>query len=145
MIEIKIQQIAKKHGFTNAYGLQKALKCSPTMASRLWKNDFKRVDVATLDNLCGFFDCEPSDLLAYSSPTGEPKKLNREPVIAETLASDGLLTAIQVGERLGLSRRRVNDYIVSGELKAVKGKGSHNFISEIDLQEFIFSRGGGRE
>jgi excisionase family DNA binding protein len=54
--------------------------------------------------------------------------------------SDGLLTLAQVAERLGLSRKRVNDYVNKGKLPATKGKQGHNFVSEADLQEFIKNR-----
>jgi excisionase family DNA binding protein len=54
--------------------------------------------------------------------------------------SDGLLTLTQVAERLKLSRKRVNDYVNKGKLRATKGKQGHNFVSEADLEEFIKSR-----
>jgi excisionase family DNA binding protein len=53
---------------------------------------------------------------------------------------DGLLTLAQVAERLGLSRKRVNDYVNKGKLPATKGKQGHNFVSEADLREFIKTR-----
>jgi excisionase family DNA binding protein len=54
--------------------------------------------------------------------------------------SDGLLTLTQVAERLKLSRKRVNDYVNKGKLRAAKGKQGHNFVSEADLKEFIENR-----
>jgi excisionase family DNA binding protein len=54
--------------------------------------------------------------------------------------SDRLLTLAQVAERLGLSRKRVNDYVNKGELPATKGKQGHNFVSEADLEKFIENR-----
>jgi biotin operon repressor len=54
--------------------------------------------------------------------------------------SDGLLTLTQVAERLGLSRKRVNDYVNKGELLATKGKQGHNFVSESDFEVFKKSR-----
>jgi excisionase family DNA binding protein len=55
--------------------------------------------------------------------------------------SDGFLTLTQVAERLGLSRKRVNDYVNNGKLRATKGKQNHNFVSEADLRDFIKNRG----
>ncbi len=46
------------------------------------------------------------------------------------------ITTTQVAERLGLSRKRVNDYINDGKLPAVKGKQGHNFILNKKLDEF---------
>ncbi len=140
MIKIKISDIAKRNGLENAYALQRALNCSPTMASRLWKGNFKQIGISTLSKLCHLFECNTSELL---STTFAAKKLVKQPVLVKQTASDNdLLTTVQVAERLGLSRKRINDYIISGELKAVKGKQNHNFVSEIDLQEFIVNRSG---
>jgi excisionase family DNA binding protein len=47
-----------------------------------------------------------------------------------------MLTTKQAAEQLGLSRRRTNDYIISGQLIATKGKQGHNFITESDLEKF---------
>jgi excisionase family DNA binding protein len=51
-----------------------------------------------------------------------------------------MLSTVEAADRLGVSRKSVNDYIISGKLKATKGKGNHNFVSEEDLQEFINNR-----
>lgn len=48
-----------------------------------------------------------------------------------------MLSTIEVAERLGVSRKSVNDYIIDGKLKATKGKQNHNFVRESDLNEFI--------
>jgi DNA-binding Xre family transcriptional regulator len=138
MIKIKIADIAKTKGLTNAYGLQKALNISPTMASKLWKGTFRQIAVRTIDRLCDLFDCNPSDLIAYNSNKPRTEKPVREQQAIKPTGTDNtLLTTIQVAERLGLSRKRVNDYIVLGQLPATKGKQNHNFISESDLENFI--------
>jgi excisionase family DNA binding protein len=51
--------------------------------------------------------------------------------------NETLLSTVQVAERLNVSRKSVNDYIISGKLPAVKGKGNHNFIRESDLLAFM--------
>jgi DNA-binding Xre family transcriptional regulator/predicted DNA-binding transcriptional regulator AlpA len=138
MIRIKIADIAKEKGLERAYALQKALDCSPTMASKLWKGTFKQIGIETIDRLCQLLDCEPSDFIVYDSGKPKAQKAIREPQTIKTIVSDsGMLTTNQVAERLGLSRKRVNDYIVLGQLPAVKGKQGHNFISESDLDKFI--------
>jgi DNA-binding Xre family transcriptional regulator len=140
MIKIKIANIAEAKGLTNAYALQNALKCSPTMASKLWKGQFKQIGIQTIDRLCDLLDCNPSDLIAYTSDKPRVEKPVREPqTIKPTGTDNALLTTTQVAERLSLSRKRVNDYIVLGQLPATKGKQGHNFISESDLEKFIAS------
>ncbi len=62
MIKMKLQETARKHGLTTAYTLQKALNCSPTMASRLWNEKFKQIGIETIGSLCDLFDCQPNDL-----------------------------------------------------------------------------------
>ena len=140
MIKIKIADIAQRKGLTNAYALQKALGISPTMASRLWKGTFKQIATETIDRLCNLLDCEPSDLIVYSSDKPKAKKPTTEPQAIKPTGTDNtMLTTIEVAERLGLSRKRVNDYIVLGQLPATKGKQGHNFISESDLEKFLAS------
>jgi DNA-binding Xre family transcriptional regulator/predicted DNA-binding transcriptional regulator AlpA len=141
MITIKIADIARTKGHSNAYALQNALKCSPTMASKLWKGTFKQIATGTIDRLCDLLDCEPSNLIVYTSDKPRAEKPARKPQTTnkEAGTTEGMLTTIQVAGRLGLSRKRVNDYINLGELPATKGKQGHNFISESDLENFINS------
>jgi DNA-binding Xre family transcriptional regulator len=61
----KIQEKAIKRGYKNANRLREALECSPDVSARLWRGDFKRIDVATLAKLCDVLRCQPKDLLAY--------------------------------------------------------------------------------
>jgi excisionase family DNA binding protein len=57
--------------------------------------------------------------------------------IVQSSSDNELLSTVQVAERLNVSRKSVNDYIISGKLPAVKGKGNHNFIRESDLLAFM--------
>jgi DNA-binding Xre family transcriptional regulator/predicted XRE-type DNA-binding protein len=197
-MKIKIAELAGKHGLKSAYALQKALDISPTMASRLWKGEFDKIGINTLEKLCDYFQCQPNDLLEYpltlsgntessknveratqlsntelskpqSAPVSNVESVRRRlkenaPVVASNPAdvskrlkeasgevwknsvldivqsssdNETLLSSVQVAERLGVSRKSVNDYIIDGKLKATKGKQNHNFVSEADLQEFI--------
>jgi putative transcriptional regulator len=61
--------------------------------------------------------------------------------LSKTSSDNELLSTVQVAERLNVSRKSVNDYIISGKLRAVKGKGNHNFIRESDLLAFTAQRG----
>lgn len=65
MIQITIKERAEKHGVTTAYQLQKALDVSPDVASRLWKAEFSRIDLLTLDRLCRLLKCQPNQLFKY--------------------------------------------------------------------------------
>jgi excisionase family DNA binding protein len=57
--------------------------------------------------------------------------------IVQSSSDNELLSTVQVAERLGVSRKSVNDYIIDGKLKATKGKQNHNFVSEADLDEYV--------
>jgi putative transcriptional regulator len=61
--------------------------------------------------------------------------------IVNSSSDNELLSTVAVAERLNVSRKSVNDYIISGKLPAVKGKQNHNFIRESDLLAFIAQRG----
>jgi excisionase family DNA binding protein len=157
MIKIKLQETARARGLTTAYTLQKALDCSPTMASRLWNGRFKQIGIETIASLCDLFDCQPNDLFenqtsqssniqssnnTQSNTTQSSNTATKKPVAARAIskAAEGMLSTIEAATRLGVSRKSVNDYIIGGKLKATKGKGNHNFISKEDLQAFIQNR-----
>ena len=67
MINKHIREVAEKRGIKNAFGLQKALEISPTVASKLWKGDFEMIGLGTLDKLCRVLKCQPGKLLTYES------------------------------------------------------------------------------
>jgi len=65
MIRVLIQERAKAKGITTAYQLQKLLDVQPSVAARLWKGDFTKIDLGTLSKLCEKLKCQPSQLLKY--------------------------------------------------------------------------------
>ncbi len=67
MIKTRIQELAEKKGITTAYQLQKAADISPSMASRLFKDEIEMIALRTIENLCIAFDCEPKDLFVYKA------------------------------------------------------------------------------
>jgi DNA-binding Xre family transcriptional regulator len=147
MIEIKIAEKARSCGLDTAFSLQKALNISPTIAARLWKGKFNKIGVGTMDKLCTFFKCQPNDLFFFTGetvtqfgnrPVTQLSKL--KPKLTENNDIAGMLSLLQVAERLGLSRKRVNDYVNGGELKAMKNRRRHNYVAESDLQDFINAR-----
>jgi excisionase family DNA binding protein len=157
MIKIKLQETGRAQGLTTAYTLQKALDCSPTMASRLWNGRFKQIGIETIGSLCDLFDCQPNDLFenqkSQSSNTQPSSNTQSDtsqssnaaiekPVTARTTSksTERMLSTVEVAVRLGVSRKSVNDYVNKGKLPATKGKQGHNFISESDLQAFIKTR-----
>lgn len=70
MIVITIKERAAKYGITNAHQLQKAMDISPTIAARLWREDFKKIGMDTLDRLCSVLRCQPDRLFRFV-PDGE--------------------------------------------------------------------------
>ncbi len=71
MIEIKIQEVAKKSGIETGYKLQQETGFQTGMAYRLWKGDWKQADLKTLNTLCNALHCTPNDLLEF---TPDPKE-----------------------------------------------------------------------
>lgn len=67
MIKPTIQNAAGKRGIQNANQLSKALAVSPDLGARLWREDFQRIDLATMDKLCRVLKCKPSDLFRYEA------------------------------------------------------------------------------
>jgi len=66
MIVVTIRERAEKCGIENAYQLQKAMKVSPTLAARLWSDDFKMIGIQdTLNSLCRVLRCQPDKLFRY--------------------------------------------------------------------------------
>ncbi len=136
-MRIMIRELCEMRGIKSAYELAKRSKLKMPTAYRAFSNNIKQFTLETLEALCNALDCSPNDIFGVEAVKVEAQKPVREPVTrtAKATGSD-LLTTIEVAERLGLSRKRVNDYVTSGELRSVKGKGNHNFISEADYLEF---------
>ena len=65
MIVVTIKERAKKCGIENAYQLQKAMDISPTIAARLWRGDFEKLGMNTLNKLCDVLACQPNALFKY--------------------------------------------------------------------------------
>ncbi len=70
MISVKIREVAEKRGITTAYQLQKAMDVQPSVAARLWKGEFTKIDLGTLDKLCTLFKCQTDKLLRYEPDGG---------------------------------------------------------------------------
>jgi DNA-binding Xre family transcriptional regulator len=71
MIRPNIKETAGKRGIENANQLTKALDVSPDLGARLWREDFQRIDLTTLDKLCRVLKCKPNDLFKYEASEGE--------------------------------------------------------------------------
>jgi DNA-binding Xre family transcriptional regulator len=74
MIVSLIRGTAEKRGITTAYQLQKALDISPTIAARLWRGEFDKLGMGTLDKLCRILKCQPGKLLHYDADSSENNK-----------------------------------------------------------------------
>ncbi len=156
-IKIKVAETAQRRGFKSAYALQKALDCSPTMASRLWKGNFKQIGIVTIDSLCELFKCSPNEFLEYpltligNTQTGKAMQSSNtelskteKPVKTAKLTSDNerLFSTAEVAAELGVNERTVRDYYVGksgGKLPCIK-IGTKNFVRQSDLTAFVESR-----
>lgn len=65
MIVIEIKRAAKKAGITTAYQLQKLSGFPPAMSARVFKGEWTRIDVSTLNTLCNTLKCTPNDILEF--------------------------------------------------------------------------------
>jgi DNA-binding Xre family transcriptional regulator len=65
MIERRVRELAEKRGYKTAYQLRIALGVSPSLAARLWKGDFEKIGISTLNRLCALLQCQPDKLLHY--------------------------------------------------------------------------------
>jgi excisionase family DNA binding protein len=146
MINIKIAEIAKRNGLNNAYALQKALKCSPTMASRLWKGEFKQIGIETIEKLCELFACFPSDLILFTSKSAKVKvtteKTIKKSVTTKQTMYEGnetLLSTAEVAEKLGLKLSSIREHYNNGKLPFVK-VGKKNFVKKSDYIVFRDNR-----
>jgi DNA-binding Xre family transcriptional regulator len=68
MIKTHVQEIARKRGITTAYQLQKALDISPSVAAKLWSDEFELISRTSLDRLCSFLKVQPHRLITFSRP-----------------------------------------------------------------------------
>jgi excisionase family DNA binding protein len=141
MIEIKIAEKAKSRGLETAFSLQKALNISPTIASRLWKGNFNKIGVGTMDKLCTFFKCQPNDLFFFTGETitqsgNRPiTQLSKDDVIELHNTGEKMLTTAEIAERLGINERTVRDNYKNGKLRRTK-IGTKNFVNEPDFEAF---------
>jgi DNA-binding Xre family transcriptional regulator len=65
MIKTHVQEIAKKRGITTAYQLQKALNISPSVAAKIYSDDFEMISRKSLDRLCKLLETTPAELITY--------------------------------------------------------------------------------
>jgi len=153
MITLKLGELLTERSLT-AYALAKKTGLHQSVISKIRRNESQALRLDVLDKLCAALECQPGDLIVSDNRIATRNVDATRNVIATGNVdatrnekqsfvnnTDGLLTLKQAGERLGLSRKRVNDYVNKGRLRAVKGKRGHNFVSESDLQEFIKNRG----
>lgn len=140
-IKVKIAERCRTRGISTAYKLQKALNLSPTVANRLFKGDFARIDVLTLDRLCRFLECQPADLLEfehrvisldkYRDASGRLAKFQ---TFADELSDDDLLSLDDaldcIGSPTNAKSRKAN--------KRIKNwKDAHFRVVIIERQNYI--------
>jgi putative transcriptional regulator len=159
MIILRLDELLTERNLT-AYALAKKTGLHQSVVSKIRRNESQALRLDVLDKLCVALECQPGDLIvsdnrittrnvdatrnviaAGNTDATQNVDATRNEKKLSVSNSDGLLTLVEVAERLGLSRKRVNDYVNKGKLPATKGKQGHNFVSEADLQEFIKNRG----
>ena len=69
MIQTHVQEIAKKRGIETAYQLQKALNISPSVAAKLWADEFELISKTSLERLCTVLNASPAELISYQKTT----------------------------------------------------------------------------
>ncbi len=160
MMKIKIAETAEKHGVKSAYGLQKALNISPTIAARLWKGEFDKIGINTLEKLCEKFQCQPNDLLEYpltqksnAQKSNDTQKSNIElrndSQLSKTeTAADGEteFSTEEVAAMLGVKPRTVSDNYKPDKNGVIKlpsmKRGTKRFVKKSDVIAFRDSRNG---
>jgi putative transcriptional regulator len=153
MITLKLDKLLTERNLT-AYALAKKTGLHQSVISKIRRNESQALRLDVLGRLCVALECKPGDLIVSDNRTttrnvdatrntDATRNVDAARNEKQTSSSNsgGLLTLHQVAERLGLSRKSVNDYVNKGNLRATKGKQNHNFVSEADLQDFIKNRG----
>jgi excisionase family DNA binding protein len=140
-MKTKINELSKAAGIATAYQLQKKTDFSPSQAARLYRDEVEAISISVLEKLCDVLQTSPNAIFGYNEPQTvkvDPEKPASKPATLKTIASAKGMTTVEVATRLGVSRKSVNDYIISGKLKATQpgGKGTPHIISEADYLEF---------
>jgi putative transcriptional regulator len=158
MIILRLDELLTERNLT-AYALAKKTGLHQSVISKIRRNESQALRLDVLDKLCAALECQPGDLVVSDNRT-TTRNVDATRNVITTGNTDatqnvdatrnekqlsfsdsgGFLTLTQVAERLKLSRKRVNDYVNKGKLRATKGKQGHNFVSEADLKEFIENR-----
>ncbi len=140
MIKIKIAETAQRNGLKSAYALQKALNISPTIAARLWKGNFDKIGINTLERLCEYLQCQTNDLLEYpitqTSKALDSSGIKELPVL--DAKTDYWMATQHIAEVVGLDARTVRDFYKQGLPFTKTSKG--NFVKFSDYSIFIKNR-----
>lgn len=65
MIRVRIREVAAKRKIKTSYQLQKVTGWPPAMCARIFKGEWTRIDLKTLDTLCKDLSCTPNDILEF--------------------------------------------------------------------------------
>jgi transcriptional regulator with XRE-family HTH domain len=101
MIEIKLREMAEKHGIKTAYQLQTLLNIQPSLAAKWFRNDIKMISFESLNMLCKYFGCGITDILIYTLDKDARK------CVRETGAS---MTARRELDKTREIRKRVKEF-----------------------------------
>jgi DNA-binding Xre family transcriptional regulator len=152
VITVKLKKLLEERG-KSVFQLHKETNVSYPALHKIASGKGEGISFKVLEKLCENLRCFPSDLLFYEpnntpqtvkpqTARVDPEKPASKPKTLKKAVSSGGMTVRDVRERLEaatgkmLSREGMRDYIVNGKLKATKGKGNHNFVSEADYLKF---------
>jgi DNA-binding Xre family transcriptional regulator len=178
MIRFTLGEMLEKKGLT-AYGLHKASfgkviekgkekekhRLHQSVISKIKNNKSKALQLDILSVLCELLDCQPADLMIYESTTQivsttqnveratQSTKHTQNVNTTQSVSNSEIwLSTNKVAERLKVSRKSINDYILDGKLPATKGehipnhKGNrtHNFIKldDVLIYESVYTSKG---
>jgi DNA-binding Xre family transcriptional regulator len=134
MIHINLRELALKNGITTAYQLQTLLGIQPSLAAKWFANDLKMINFESLNTLCKYFNCVPTDILVYTVDD------DAEECFAKTLASAERKASNTTG-RIDKSSNIQNENISLSNVSSTAGDDEAALLSTNDVLERLAKAG----
>lgn len=71
VISFKVGELLGKRGMFNITAAAKEIGVTRQTLASILKGNVSRIELDTLDRLCAYFECQPGDLMFYSTPDFE--------------------------------------------------------------------------
>jgi DNA-binding Xre family transcriptional regulator len=140
MIKFTLGEMLEKRGMT-AYALhtKSDKKLHQSVIGKIKNNESKALNLESLDMICKFLECQPSDLMIFVSEQVARATQNTKHT---QNASDNeySLTSAEAGKVLGLEPRTVTEKAQKGLLKGKQGRQNHWFFRMADVLAFKAQR-----